>query len=203
MMTEVEAGHIGTIIVKDMSRFGRNYLQVGQYTEIIIPDKGIRFIAVNNNVDSASQTENDFTPFLNIMNDWYAKDTSRKVKSVFRSMMAKGQRCTGAVPYGYIMLKDGDTKQMYIDEEAASVVRRIFEITAAGSNPSEIAQTLREAKVLCPSAYDQQAEGRQNYKNPIKDPYRWTRATVTVILNRQDYVGTLILGKSVRVSFHS
>lgn len=203
MMVEVEAGNVGTIIVKDMSRFGRNYLQVGQYTEIYFPDKGIRFIAVNNNVDSASPTENDFTPFLNIMNDWYAKDTSRKVKSVFRSMMSKGQRCTGSVPYGYIMLKDGDKKQIYIDEEAASVVRKIFEMTAAGFSTTEIAATMREAKVLCPIAYDQQTEGRQNYQMAIADSYKWTRQTVSVILDRQDYVGTLVLGKSVRLNFRS
>lgn len=101
MIAEIEAGHIATVIVKDMSRFGRNYLEVGFYTEIQFPSKGVRFIAINNNVDSANPTDNDFTPFLNIMNEWYAKDTSNKIRAVFKSRMQDGKRCSGSIPYGY------------------------------------------------------------------------------------------------------
>lgn len=101
MIAEIEAGHIATVIVKDMSRFGRNYLEVGFYTEIQFPSKSVRFIAINNNVDSANPTDNDFTPFLNIMNEWYAKDTSNKIRAVFKSRMQDGKRCSGSIPYGY------------------------------------------------------------------------------------------------------
>ena len=97
MIAEIEAGHIATVIVKDMSRFGRNYLEVGFYTEIQFPSKGVRFIAINNNVDSANPTDNDFTPFLNIMNEWYAKDTSNKIRAVFKSRMQDGKRCSGSM----------------------------------------------------------------------------------------------------------
>ena len=101
MLEEVKAGNIETVIVKDMSRFGRNYLQVGFYTEMVFPDKGVRFIAVNNGIDSNNPTDNEFTPFLNIMNEWYAKDTSKKIRAVFRNRMENGLRCSGAIPYGF------------------------------------------------------------------------------------------------------
>ena len=99
LLTEIEAGRVGTVIVKDMSRFGRNYLQVGFYTEMMFPKKNVRFIAVNNGVDSANPADNDFTPFLNIMNEWYAKDTSKKIKAVFKAKMRDGKRVSGAVHY--------------------------------------------------------------------------------------------------------
>ena len=129
MLAEVEAGNIGTIIVKDMSRFGRNYLQVGFYTEILFPDKGVRFIAINNSVDSKNGADNDFTPFLNIMNEWYAKDTSNKIKSIFNARMADGFRCSGSIPYGYNRLP-GDKQTLVVDPVASQVVKRIFEIYA-------------------------------------------------------------------------
>lgn len=106
MLEEINAGHVAIVLVKDMSRFGRNYLQVGFYTEILFPDKGVRFIAINNGVDSNNPTENDFTPFLNIMNDYYARDTSRKIKAVFRNRMENGYRCSGSIPYGYTRHSD-------------------------------------------------------------------------------------------------
>ena len=105
MLAEAEAGKIGAIIVKDMSRFGRNYLEVGFYTEILFPKKQIRFVAINNSVDSDKPQDNDFTPFLNIMNEWYAKDTSNKIKSIFLSRMNDGKRCSGS-----IFFKDGNSK---------------------------------------------------------------------------------------------
>ncbi len=127
MLEEVEAGNIATVIVKDMSRFGRNYLLVGNYTELLFPNKGVRFIAVNNGVDSANPTSSDFTPFLNIMNEWYAKDTSNKIKTVFRNRMKEGNRVSGSIPYGYYRKPD-DKQTLYVDEEAAAVVRKIFDI---------------------------------------------------------------------------
>ena len=113
LLTEIEAGRVGTVIVKDMSRFGRNYLQVGFYTEMMFPKKNVRFIAVNNGVDSANPTDNDFTPFLNIMNEWYAKDTSKKIKAVFKARMRDGKRVSGAVPYGYYRKPEDKRKKCY------------------------------------------------------------------------------------------
>lgn len=115
LLEEIEAGRVDTLVVKDLSRFGRNYLQVGYYTEIVFPKKGVRFIAINNNVDSANPTENDFTPFLNIMNEWYAKDTSNKIKAVFKSRMKEGLRCSGAIPYGYKRI-NGDMLEKRVEE---------------------------------------------------------------------------------------
>ena len=153
LLEEIEAGRVDTLVVKDLSRFGRNYLQVGYYTEIVFPKKGVRFIAINNNVDSANPTENDFTPFLNIMNEWYAKDTSNKIRAVFKSRMQDGKRCSGSIPYGYKRIP-GDKQTLYVDEEAAAVVRKIFEMAANGSSMAKIAQTLSDEKILIPSAYD-------------------------------------------------
>ena len=107
LLDEINAGNVGVLIIKDMSRLGRNYLQVGLYTEMLFPEKGVRFIAVNNSIDSNNPTENEFTPFLNIMNEWYARDTSKKIKAVFRNRMENGLRCSGAIPYGYYR-KPGD-----------------------------------------------------------------------------------------------
>ena len=155
LLTEIEAGRVGTVIVKDMSRFGRNYLQVGFYTEMMFPKKNVRFIAVNNGVDSANPADNDFTPFLNIMNEWYAKDTSKKIKAVFKAKMRDGKRVSGAVPYGYYR-KPEDKQTLYVDEASASVVRRIFQLACDGMGATAIADTLSEDKILIPSAYARQ-----------------------------------------------
>ena len=122
---------------EDLSRFGRNYLEVGYYTEVLFPKKCVRFIAINNSVDSANPRDNDFTPFLNIMNEWYAKDTSNKIKAVFRSRMSNGLRCSGSIPYGY-KRHPGDKQQLFVDEPAAEVVRTIFRMVASGSSFSSM-----------------------------------------------------------------
>ena len=129
---------------------------MGYYTEILFPDKGVRFIAVNNSIDSDSQTENEFTPFLNIMNEWYARDTSKKIKAIFRNRMEHGLRCSGAVPYGYRMAED---KSLVVDPEAAEVVKRIYALAAEGKPLRAIAEVLSADKVLIPSAYWEQREG--------------------------------------------
>ena len=141
MLAEAEAGKIGTIIVKDMSRFGRNYLEVGFYTEILFPKKQIRFMAVNNSVDSDKPQDNDFTPFLNIMNEWYAKDTSNKIKSIFLTRMNEGKRCSGSIPYGYNRLPE-DKQTLVVAPVASQVVKHIFELAAEGLTPSAIARQL-------------------------------------------------------------
>ena len=200
LLAEVEAGHVETIIVKDMSRFGRNYLQVGFYTEIQFPQKGVRFIAINNGVDSNNPTENDFTPFLNIMNEWYAKDTSNKIKAVFKQRMSNGLRCSGSIPYGYCR-EAGDKQTLHIDEEAAAVVRRIFHMAANGISMSAIADTLSNEKVLIPSAYQEQHNPEQARCHDYHDPYRWTNTSIGYILRAQEYLGHTVLCKTVCESF--
>ena len=152
LLEEIDAGRVETLVVKDLSRFGRNYLQVGYYTEIVFPKKGVRFIAINNSVDSANPTDNDLTPFLNIMNEWYAKDTSNKIKAVFKSRMKNGLRCSGSIPYGYKRTKD-DKQQLLVDEPAAEVVRSIFRLACQGMGVTTIASIMTEEKNLIPSAY--------------------------------------------------
>ena len=125
LIKEVEAGNVETLIVKDMSRLGRNYLQVGFYTEVLFPQKNVRFLAINNSIDSNNASDNDFAPFLNIMNEWYAKDTSNKIKAVFDARMKDGKRCSGSIPYGYNRLPN-DKQTLVVDPVASEVVKRIF-----------------------------------------------------------------------------
>lgn len=200
LLIEIEAGRVGTVIVKDMSRFGRNYLQVGFYTEMMFPKKNVRFIAVNNGVDSANPADNDFTPFLNIMNEWYAKDTSKKIKAVFKAKMRDGKRVSGAVPYGYYR-KPEDKQTLYVDEASASVVRRIFQLACDGMGATAIADTLSEDKILIPSAYARQNHPEDCQCTNYHDPYTWNATTVGYILNRREYLGHTVLGKTTRDNF--
>ena len=200
LLTEIEAGRVGTVIVKDMFRFGRNYLQVGFYTEMMFPKKNVRFIAVNNGVDSANPADNDFTPFLNIMNEWYAKDTSKKIKAVFKAKMRDGKRVSGAVPYGYYR-KPEDKQTLYVDEASASVVRRIFQLACDGMGATAIADTLSEDKILIPLAYARQNHPEDCQCTNYHDPYTWNATTVGYILNRREYLGHTVLGKTTRDNF--
>ena len=127
LIKEVEAGNVATIIVKDMSRLGRNYLQVGFYTEVLFPQKDVRFLAINNSIDSNNASDNDFAPFLNIMNEWYAKDTSNKIKAVFDARMKDGKRCSGSIPYGYNRLAT-DKQTLVVDPVASEVVKRMVSL---------------------------------------------------------------------------
>ena len=200
LLEEIEAGHVEVLIVKDLSRFGRNYLQVGYYTEILFPKKGVRFIAVNNNVDSATPQDNDFTPFLNIMNEWYAKDTSNKIKAVFKSRMKEGLRCSGSIPYGY-KREPGDKQTLIVDEPAAEVVRKIFRLVCQGVTTTGIAEILAKEKVLIPSAYAAMNQPKNCRHKEIADPYRWNATTIGYILGRQEYLGHTVLGKSICENF--
>ena len=200
LLEEIEAGHVEVLIVKDLSRFGRNYLQVGYYTEILFPKKGVRFIAVNNNVDSATPQDNDFTPFLNIMNEWYAKDTSNKIKAVFKSRMKDGLRCSGSIPYGY-KREPGDKQTLIVDEPAAEVVRKIFRLVCQGVTTTGIAEILAKEKVLIPSAYAALNQPKNCRHKEIADPYRWNATTIGYILDRQEYLGHTVLGKSICENF--
>ncbi|SFU87539.1 recombinase family protein [Butyrivibrio sp. M55] len=202
MIEEVLEGNISTIIVKDMSRFGRDYLKVGYYTEIMFVEKGVRFIAVNNNIDSANQTDSDFTPFLNIMNEWYARDSSRKINAVFTDRMERGLRCSGAIPYGYYR-KPEDKQTLYVDEEAAKVVRRIFDMVVQGYSYNEIIRIFHDEKILIPAEYERIHSPSDCRHNPVPDPYMWNSTTLGYIIHRQEYLGHTVLKKSKGVSYKS
>ena len=200
LLEEIEAGRVETLVVKDLSRFGRNYLQVGYYTEILFPKKGVRFIAINNTVDSATPQDNDFTPFLNIMNEWYAKDTSNKIKAIFKSRMKDGMRCSGSIPYGYKREPD-DKQTLIVDEPAAEVVRKIFRLACQGNSTTAIADILTAEQVLIPAAYAAQHNPKNCRHKSVKDPCRWNATTVGYILDRQEYLGHTVLGKSICENF--
>lgn len=200
MIAEVEAGKVATIIVKDMSRFGRDYLKVGFYTEVMFKDKDVRFIAVNNGIDSDKQSDNDFTPFLNIMNEWYARDSSRKIQAIFKSRMEKGLRCSGSVPYGY--RRDPEDKQhLIVDEEPAAVVRRIFQMVIDGYGVMSIADALTADKVMIPSAYAKCSYPENNHSKGFHDPYRWSSTAISYILEKREYMGHTVLGKTISQNY--
>ena len=154
LLERIENGEVATLIVKDMSRLGRDYLKVGFYTEVLFVEKRVRFIAINNGIDSANQQDSDFTPFLNIINEWYAKDTSKKIRAVMKSKGEAGEHLCTNPPYGY--MKDPDNRKHWIvDGEAAEVVKRIFALCLDGYGPSQIARILKEDKVITPTIHFQ------------------------------------------------
>lgn len=184
MLADIEAGYVDCVIVKDMSRFGRNYLEVGMYTEIMFPDKDVRFIAINDGVDSA-RDDNDFTPFRNIINEWYAKDTSKKIRAVFRAKGLSGKRLSTQTPYGYLK---GENGQLIEDTETAPVVRLIFRLAVEGNGPGKIARILREKQIVTPGTLEFHRTGRTSRYNP-EFPYQWHESTVVNILEQKDYLG--------------
>ena len=200
MIAEVEAGNVGAVIVKDMSRFGRDYLKVGFYAEVMFKEKGVRFIAINNGIDSANQQDSDFTPFLNIMNEWYARDASRKIQAVFKSRMQDGKRVSPSVPYGYLRNPE-DKQKLIIDEEPAAVVRRIYQMVIEGKGVTAIADILTAEKVLIPSAYAKIHCPENDHSKGFTNPYLWSATAVSYILEKQEYMGHTVLGKTVSVSY--
>lgn len=200
MVAEVEKGNVAQVVVKDLSRFGRNYLKVGFYTDILFPEKKVRFIAINNGVDSDKQGENDFTPFLNIMNEWYSKDTSNKIRAVFKARMKEGKRCSGAIPYGFYRKAD-DKNTLYVDEAPAKVVKQIFQMIVDGYGVNQIARSLKENKVLIPSAYAQKHYPENDRSRGFQDPYGWSPTAVSYILEKREYMGHTVLGKTICENF--
>lgn len=186
MMEEVEAGRVEAIVVKDMSRIGRDYLKVGQIMEIL-RQKGVRLIAINDGVDS-DKGDDDFTPFRNIMNEFYARDTSRKIKSVFKAKGMAGKHMTGQVPYGYLWA-DEKREQWVIDEEAAAVVRQIFRLTMEGFGPYQISQLLTQQKIEIPSVHMARYGEGVNKTKTVKDPCGWGSSTIAHLLKKYEYLG--------------
>lgn len=190
---------VSMVIVKDMSRFGRNYLEVGLYTEVRFPDHGVRFIAINDGVDSDNLMDNDFTPFRNIMNEWYAKDTSKKIRAVLRSKGTSGKRIATRAPYGYIRGTDG---KLIIDEEASPVVQLIFQLCIEGNGPRKISRILQEREIPSPATLEFQRTGHTKRYHP-DTPYYWPSGTIACklfLLGEWDLLSGLIVVVAVHLS---
>lgn len=195
----IEAGKVSTVIVKDLSRFGRNYLEVGNYLEVVYPTLGVKFIAIQENVDTLSGSGTEMMPFHNIFNEWYASQTSKKVRAVWAMKAANGLRTNFNVPFGYIRDPE-DQEKWLIDEPAAEVVRKIFALCLAGKGPDQIARQLERENVLTPSAY-YHALGSKKANHPMpKNPYGWKDSSVCSILANRSYTGCTVKLKTTTVS---
>ena len=202
MLADIEDGTVGCVIVKDMSRIGRNYLEVGFYTEVLFRKKNVRFIAISNNVDSAlNDGSNEFAPFLNIMNEWYVRDTSQKIKSVLHNKGMDGKHLTSNAIYGY--KKDPDDPDLWIiDEEAAAVVRRIYQLIIEGNGPMQVARILKDEKVERPSYYlAKQGLGTCQGSCDMSRPYTWTATTISDIVKKPEYMGHTVNFRTKKLSY--
>ena len=196
MMDCVESGEVKCVITKDLSRMGRNYLQVGMFTEITFPKKGVRFIAINDGVDSA-QGENDLTPLKNLFNEWMVRDTSKKIKAVKRAKGMSGKPTTTQPVYGYLM---GEDERFIVDEEAAPVVKQIYDLCLAGNGPSKIARVLTEQGVPTPGTLEYRRTGSTRRYHPGYE-CKWATNTIVHILERKEYLGHLVNFKKEKVSY--
>ena len=201
MIADIEAGKVSAVIVKDMSRVGRDYLQTGYYTEVFFRQYEIRFIAISNNVDSNDQSTAEFAPFLNIMNEWYLRDASRKQKQAYQSRVKSGIPATNHVVYGY--RKDPDRKHHWlVDEEAAEVVRRIFRLAASGLGVQHIAETLHREHIERPAAYmHRKGYADHEFRESLNRPYDWNASTVSAILKRPEYLGHSVCFRHTNISY--
>jgi site-specific recombinases, DNA invertase pin homologs len=196
MLEGIENGEIKTVITKDLSRLGRNYLQVGMYTEMLFPQKGVRYIAINDGVDSM-QGDNDLTPLKNLFNEWMVRDTSKKIKAVFRSKGMSGKPITSQPVYGYLKGEDGS---FVIDEEAAPVVRQIFNLCLAGYGPTQIARKLTEQNIPTPGTLEYRRTGSTRRYYPDY-PCKWATNTIVHILERKEYLGHTVNFKTESPSY--
>ena len=191
MIEGIGKGEIAAVLVKDLSRVGRDYLQVGFYTEVMFREKGVRFVAITNGVDSDKRESSEFAPFLNIMNEWYIRDCSRKITSVLRARGMSGKHTSNHCIYGY--KKDPNDKDHWIiDEEAAEVVRRIFSLTLEGYGPYQIACKLSADRIEIPVVHLARFNEGVNRSKPVKDPYGWGSSTIVNILKKREYLGHTI-----------
>ena len=200
MQRMIENGEIGVVIVKDLSRFGRNYLDVGEYLEIKYPTLGVRCIAIQESVDTLKNTGTEMMPFNNIFNEWYAAQTSKKIRAVWKSKADKGERIAAAIPYGYIKSQD-DPKQWIIDEEAAKVVRYIFELTLEGLVPMKIARRLEDEQILSPTAYYLENGRKSSSDISTRGKCAWSTTSVRHILENRQYTGCTVNFKTSLVSY--
>ena len=201
LISDIEAGKVGCIIAKDMSRVGRDYLQTGFYTEVLFSQHNVRFIAISNGVDSADQSTGEFAPFINIMSEWYVRDCSRKQKAQYQVRGRSGKPVTNTIPYGF--KKDPEIKHHWlVDEEAAEVVRRIFRLSAEGMGPHMIAKVLMMDKIERPSCYlAQRGRGTCQSKTDMSRPYDWNGNTIRDILAKPEYMGHTVNFRTHKESY--
>lgn len=198
----IETGKVGIVITKDLSRLGRNYIEVGNYTEFVFPRYGVRYIAINDNYDSLFSDNNELAPFKNLFNEWYARDTSKKIRAVFKAKAERGQRLGTTIPYGYRRDPDsGKECHLLINEETAPVVRMIFSMCSKCIGPSNIAKALKEKKILKPTLYRFQKEGKYGTHTDIENPYNWDWHTIANILDNEIYLGHTINCRTRIASF--
>lgn len=196
MMSDIEQGIVGTVIVKDLSRLGRNYLMVGQYTEMVFPSYNVRFIAISDNIDS-DEGLNDLMPFNNLINEWYSRDISKKMRAMIQQKGTSGKRlCTRPI-YGY-MLDPTDPEKWVIDEYAANIVRRIYAMYLSGMGVTQIARTFTKEKIQRPSVYLHQ-ETRYGYS--IDRQYEWCETTIISFLTKPEYCGDTVNFRTKRMSY--
>lgn len=200
LLEMMEQGKVATLITKDLSRLGRNYIEVGQYTEMLFPRWEVRYIAINDNYDSLYNEGNELAPFKNLFNEWYARDTSKKIRAVVKAKAERGERVGTVVPYGY--RKDPDVKgHLLVNEDTAPVVRLIFSLCAEGKGPKVIANILREKQILKPTAYRYQTGGKYGATTDTEDIYGWNDRTVAGILDNEIYLGHTINCRTTVVSY--
>ena len=199
MQKMVEAGSIGTIIVKDLSRFGREQVEMGRLTQIVYPSLGVTFISIQENVNTAAKTGLEMMPFYNIFNEWYAEQTSKKIRAVWKSKAEHGKRVSAAVPYGYKKSPE-DREKWLIDEPAAEVVRKIFHLCLAGRGPSQIARDLEREKFLTPTAYFNSIGRAASNASPV-NPYLWANSSIENILANRQYTGCAVNFITTTVSY--
>jgi len=190
MISDMENGEIGIIVTKDLSRLGRNQLHTGLYIEERFPMFGVRYIAINDNVDTDSSESNDLMPFKNLFNEWFIRDTSRKIRAVLKAKAERGERLGTRAPYGYI--KDPETKKLAVDDEAAAIVRRIFAMCASGNGPSQIARILKKEQVLTPTMYAYTRYGMNYTCLDTAHPYNWSDSAIANLLENEIYLGNTV-----------
>ena len=190
MISDMENGEIGIIVTKDLSRLGRNQLHTGLYIEERFPMFGVRYIAINDNVDTDSSESNDLMPFKNLFNEWFIRDTSRKIRAVLKAKAERGERLGSRAPYGY--RKASDTKKLIVDEEAAAIVRRIFAMCASGSGPSQIARILKKEQILTPTMYAYTRYGITHTCLDTAHPYNWSDSAIANLLENEIYLGNTV-----------
>lgn len=190
MISDMENGEIGIIVTKDLSRLGRNQLHTGLYIEERFPMFGVRYIAINDNVDTDSSESNDLMPFKNLFNEWFIRDTSRKIRAVLKAKAERGERLGTRAPYGY--RKDPGTKKLIVDEEAASIVRRIFAMCASGNGPSQIARILKKEQILTPTMYTYTRFGMNHTCLDTAHPYNWSDSAIANLLENEIYLGNTV-----------
>ena len=190
MISDMENGEIGIIVTKDLSRLGRNQLHTGLYIEERFPMFGVRYIAINDNVDTDSSESNDLMPFKNLFNEWFIRDTSRKIRAVLKAKAERGEWLGTRAPYGYI--RNTDTKKLEVDEKAAAIVRRIFAMCASGNGPSQIARILKKEQVLTPTMYAYTKHNMTHTGLDTQRPYHWSGDTVADMLENEIYLGNTV-----------